>query len=318
LAASRVSSVHQSLTEDSEPPDLKMAEARDRLEKPVDYAAIFANRRSRGVLLDDEPASRLGVFEHPVRRLPSGSRVYPQPGSLVGGNYSSWRPGHGNGSGSGQSRFRSSQGRENVPMASARRERGGASRSLLPSWYPRTPLRDITHIMRVNSPVLLVINQFWVELAVLALVFACTGDLLLCLWLCQFQAIERKRRAGTGVDSGLGAETPARQQVRVLETPLALAADEHNCVMVTPAPAVGLKRSFPPSTAKVHKMLLDITKEISEEEEEAGFITPEKKLLNSIDVVEKIVMAEIQKLKSTPLAKRQEREKRVKTLMSMR
>ncbi|KAF2620431.1 hypothetical protein F2Q68_00041709 [Brassica cretica] len=88
--------------------------------------------------------------------------------------------------------------------------------------------------------------------------------------------------------------------------------------MVTPAPAVGLKRSCPPSTAKVHKMLLDITKEISEEEEEAGFITPEKKLLNSIDVVEKIVMAEIQKLKSTPLAKRQEREKRVKTLMSMR
>uniref|UniRef100_A0A0D3DU24 Protein GIGAS CELL1 n=4 Tax=Brassica TaxID=3705 RepID=A0A0D3DU24_BRAOL len=276
LAASRVSSVHQSLTEDSEPPDLKMAEARDRLEKPVDYAAIFANRRSRGVLLDDEPASRLGVFEHPVRRLPSGSRV---PGSLVGGNYSSWRPGHGNGSGSGQSQFRSSQGRENVPMASARRERGGASRSLLPSWYPRTPLRDITHIMR---------------------------------------AIERKRRAGMGVDSGLGAETPSRQQVRVLETPLALAADEPNCVMVTPAPAVGLKRSCPPSTAKVHKMLLDITKEISEEEEEAGFITPEKKLLNSIDVVEKIVMAEIQKLKSTPLAKRQEREKRVKTLMSMR
>lgn len=120
-----------------------------------------------------------------------------------------------------------------------------------------------------------------------------------------------------GVDSGLGAETPAHQQVCVLETPLAL-GDEPNCVMVTPAPAVGLKLSCPPSTAKVHKMLLDITKEISEQEEEAGFITPEKKLLNSIDVVEKIVMAEIQKLKSTPLAKRQEREKRVKTLMSMR
>ncbi|CAF2048341.1 unnamed protein product [Brassica rapa subsp. narinosa] len=249
-----------------------MAEARDRLEKPVDYAAIFANRRSHGVLLD-EPEAGLGVLEHPVRRLPSGSRVYPQPG----GNYSSWRPGHGNGS--GQSPFRFSQGRENVTMASARRGRGGASGSLLPSWYPRTPLRDITHIMR---------------------------------------AIERKRRAGMGVESALGGETPSHQQVRFLETPVALAEDEHNCVMVTPAPAVGLKRSCPPSTAKVHKMLLDITKEISEKDEEAGFITPEKKLLNSIDVVEKIVMAEIQKLKSTPLAKRQEREKRVKTLMSMR
>lgn len=146
---------------------------------------------------------------------------------------------------------------------------------------------------------------------------SCTGDLY-CLWLCQFQAIERKRRAGMGVESALGGETPSHQQVRFLETPVALAEDEHNCVMVTPAPAVGLKRSCPPSTAKVHKMLLDITKEISEKDEEAGFITPEKKLLNSIDVVEKIVMAEIQKLKSTPLAKRQEREKRVKTLMSMR
>lgn len=47
-------------------------------------------------------------------------------------------------------------------------------------------------------------------------------------------------------------------------------------------------------------------------------MTPEKKLLNSIDMVEKIMMDQIQKLKSTPLAKREEREKRVKTLMSMR
>ncbi|CAH8392507.1 unnamed protein product [Eruca vesicaria subsp. sativa] len=232
-----------------------MAEARDRVERPVDYAAIFANRRRHGVLLD-EPASRL---EHPVQRLPS--RVYPsRSGALVrggGGNYSGWRSG---------SRVRLLQGRENV---SARR--GSGSGSLLPSWYPRTPLRDITHIMR---------------------------------------AIERKRRAGMGVEDGLETETPTQRQV--LETPVG----EHSCVMVTPAPAVGFKRSCPPSTAKVHKMLLDISKEISEEE--AGFITAEKKLLNSIDMVEKIVMAEIDKLKSTPLAKREEREKRVKTLMSMR
>ncbi|KAL0848317.1 hypothetical protein Bca101_021564 [Brassica carinata] len=251
-----------------------MAEARDRLERPVDYAAIFANRRSRHGVLLDEPASRLTVFEHPVQRLPSDSSLI---GVVRGGNYSSWRPGNGNGNGngSGRSPFRLSQGRENPP----RRGRGGAaSGSLLPSWYPRTPLRDITHIMR---------------------------------------AIERKRRAGVRVDGGLETETPVHQQARVLEASVA-SADEHNCVMVTPAPAVGLKRSCPPSTAKVHKMLLDITKEISEEDEEAGFITPEKKLLNSIDMVEKIVMAEIQKLQSTPLAKRVEREKRVKTLMSMR
>ncbi|KAF8102168.1 hypothetical protein N665_0201s0450 [Sinapis alba] len=240
-----------------------MPEARDRVEKPVDYSAILVNRRSHGVLLD----------EPPVRRLSSSSQVNPQPGALVGvvrGNYSSWRPGNGNGS--GHSPFRLSHGRENV----SRRGRGGASPSLLPSWYPRTPLRDITHIMR---------------------------------------AIERRRKAGMGADNAQETETPTHHQVCVLETPVAL-ADDHNCVMVTPGPAVGLKRSCPPSTAKVHKMLLDITKEISEEE--AGFITPEKKLLNSIDIVEKIVMAEIQKLKSTPLARREEREKRVKTLMSMR
>ncbi|KAG2258396.1 hypothetical protein Bca4012_021836 [Brassica carinata] len=242
-----------------------MAEGRDRLERPVDYAAIFANRRSRHGVLLDEPASRLSVFEHPVQRLPSDSSLI---GVARGGNYSSWRPGNGNGS--GRSPFRLSQGRENP---SRRGRGGGASGSLLPSWYPRTPLRDITHIMR---------------------------------------AIERKRRAGMGVDGGLETETPTHQQAPVASV------DEHNCVMVTPAPAVGLKRSCPPSTAKVHKMLLDITKETSEEDEEAGFITPEKKLLNSIDMVEKIVMAEIQKLQSTPLAKREEREKRVRTLMSMR
>ncbi|CAA7024687.1 unnamed protein product [Microthlaspi erraticum] len=233
-----------------------MPEGRDRIERPVDYSAIFANRRSHGVLLD-EPASRI-IFQ-------SEPQANPEPGSIgrgsiigtggiIRGNFSSWRPGNGN-------------GRENTPMVSARRGRGRASPSPLPSWYPRTPLRDITHIIR---------------------------------------AMERRRRAGMGVVDGQEIESPV---------PL---SGEHNCSMVTPGPAVGLKRSCPPSTAKVHKMLLDITNEISEEDEEAGFITPEKKLLNSIDIVEKIVMEEMQKLKSTPLAKREEREKRVRTLMSMR
>ncbi|XP_056858375.1 protein GIGAS CELL1-like, partial [Raphanus sativus] len=190
-----------------------MPEARDRTERPVDYAAIFANRRRNGVLLD-EAVSRLGgASEHPVQRLPSVSRVvYARPGSLIGGNYSSWRPG-GGGNGSGlSSPFRSSHGRENLSRPRRVGVRGGgASRSPLPSWYPRTPLRDITHIMR---------------------------------------AIERRRRAGMGVDNGLEAETPTQQQARVLETPVASADDEHDCLMVTPAPAVGFKRSCPPSTAK--------------------------------------------------------------------
>ncbi|VVB06087.1 unnamed protein product [Arabis nemorensis] len=255
-----------------------MLEARDRIERPVDYSAVFVNRRSHGVLLD-EPASRLSL-----QRLPSDSQVNPEPigrGSLVGtgglvrGNFGSWRPGNGR----GHSPFRFSQGRENMPMVSARRGRGRESATVLPSWYPRTPLRDITHIIR---------------------------------------AFERRRGAGMGVGGdGREIEIPTHQQVGVLESPVSLSG-EHNCLMVTPGPYVGFKRNCPPSTAKVHKMLLDITKEISEEEEAAGFITPEKKLLNSIDKVEKIVMEEIQKLKSTPRAKRDEREKRVRTLMSMR
>ncbi|XP_048613179.1 protein GIGAS CELL1-like [Brassica napus] len=112
-----------------------------KTDKPVDYAAIFAiNRRHHGVLLD-EAASRFGAFEHPIQRLPSGSRVYAQPESLLGGNYSSWRPDSGNES--GYSPFR----REKLSWS--RRGKDGALRSLLPSWYTRTPLRDITHIIRV-------------------------------------------------------------------------------------------------------------------------------------------------------------------------
>lgn len=114
-----------------------MPEGRDRIERPVDYSAIFVNRRSHGVLLD-EPASRL------IQANPEPGSI--GRGSIVRGNFSSWRPGNGN----GHSQFRVSQGRENMPMVSARRGRGRASPSPLPSWYPRTPLRDITHIIRVN------------------------------------------------------------------------------------------------------------------------------------------------------------------------
>ncbi|WZZ40328.1 hypothetical protein YC2023_036587 [Brassica napus] len=243
-----------------------------KTDKPVDYAAIFAvNRRHHGVLLD-EAASRFGAFEHPIQRLPSGSRVYAQPESLLGGNYSSWRPDSGNESGYSPLR------REKLSWS--RRGKDGALRSLLPPWYTRTPLRDITHIIRRRR---------------------------------------RRRRDGMRVNDGLESETPTKQQVYVLDTPVAASADEHNFVMVTHALAVGLKRMFPASTARLHKMVLDyIKKEISAgEEEEAEFITSEKKLLNSIEMVEKIVMDEIQKMQSTLLAKREERKKKVKCLVVM-
>ena len=124
--------------------------------------------------------------------------------------------------------------------------------------------------------------------------------------------------AGVRVGDDLVSETLTHQQLGILETPIA-SADEHNFVMVTHALAVGLKRMFPASTARLHKMVLNyIKKEISAgEEEEAEFITSEKKLLNSIEMVEKIVMDEIQKMQSTPLAKKEERKKKVKCLVVM-
>ncbi|CAN7012427.1 unnamed protein product [Brassica oleracea var. botrytis] len=97
-------------------------------------------------------------------------------------------------------------------------------------------------------------------------------------------------------------------------------AEEHSSVMVTPAPAVGLKRSGPASTVSLRKRVHDyINKEIAAGEEEgAGFITPQKKLLNSIEMVEKIVTSEIKRMQSTPRAKREERETVVKHLVSLR
>ncbi|CAN8318007.1 unnamed protein product [Cochlearia groenlandica] len=263
-----------------------MPEARDRIERPVDYSAAFLTRRSNGILLDEPTTTaQFNLFGSPVQRLPSetttGIGSIGSQGSMTGrggftrGNFGIRRTGGGR---RGQSQFRTPQGRENMSLGVTRRGRARASASVLPSWYPRTPLRDVSTVVR---------------------------------------AIERRRaRMGEGV--GRDIETPTPQQLGVLDSlvpPLSGAQLEHNYSMVTPGPSVGFKRPWPPSTAKVHQILLDITRENTGEEDA---LTPQKKLLNSIDKVEKVVMEEIQKMKSTPSARRAEREKRVRTLMSMR
>ncbi|KAJ1408692.1 hypothetical protein SESBI_23313 [Sesbania bispinosa] len=68
--------------------------------------------------------------------------------------------------------------------------------------------------------------------------------------------------------------------------------------------------------SQVPKILLDIGSLL--EEGKSGLLTPQKKLLNSIDKVEKVVREELQKLRRTPSANKAEREKRVRTIMSMR
>ncbi|CAN7049140.1 unnamed protein product [Brassica rapa subsp. trilocularis] len=84
------------------------------------------------------------------------------------------------------------------------------------------------------------------------------------------------------------------------------------------APAVGLKRSGPTSTASLRKRVCDyINKEIAAGEEEgAGFITPQKMQLNSIEMVEKLVTSELHRMQST--RQREERETVVKHLVSLR
>ncbi|CAA0805898.1 Protein POLYCHOME [Striga hermonthica] len=66
---------------------------------------------------------------------------------------------------------------------------------------------------------------------------------------------------------------------------------------------------------EVPKMLLDIA---TNQKDGDSCKTPQKKLLENIDTVEKVVMEELRKLKRTPSAKKAEKEKRVRTLMSMR
>lgn len=88
---------------------------------------------------------------------------------------------------------------------------------------------------------------------------------------------------------------------------------EHETPMKTPGSMVKAKHYT--SVGKVPKILLGVTNQSTGEED---CLTPQKKLLNSIDTVEKAVLEELQKLKKTPTAKKAERQKRVRTLMSMR
>ncbi|KAF5765417.1 hypothetical protein HanRHA438_Chr15g0715931 [Helianthus annuus] len=155
---------------------------------------------------------------------------------------------------------------QNTPPSgnSSSRGRGGRSgpRGVLPAWYPRTPLGDITHVVR---------------------------------------AIERRReRMGDGADQDT---SPSDAQL------------EHDVSFVTPKPKVGSKMFKQSVLGRVSYILTAVANPC---EGESELQTPQKKLLNSIDIIEKEVMEELYRLKRTPSAKRAEWEKRVRTLMSMR
>ncbi|KAL2501685.1 Protein POLYCHOME [Forsythia ovata] len=279
-----------------------MPEARDRSLRQEDVAMAYSQRRrsingvgnARGrnsfilVLDDGHEEERLagtqfrwrdtdltGTF--PVR---VEAAAWNGDGGGVGrGNWGTPRNGRGGNLHSSRA-FR--LGREyQSPAAESSRGRSGrgggrGSANVLPSWYPRTPLRDITAIVR---------------------------------------AIER-RRIGSGVREGQQTESPVLED-QIVHDPSAFTSGarlEHYNSMTSPNPRFAISRC-PPSIGKVPKILLNIT---NQSDGDAGCLTPQKMLLNSIDVVEKVVMQELQKLKRTPAAKRVEREKRVRTIMSMR
>ncbi|XP_039044414.1 protein POLYCHOME-like, partial [Hibiscus syriacus] len=162
-----------------------------------------------------------------------------------------------------------------VTLSPLGRGRARGTSIVLPSRYPRTPLRDITAIVR---------------------------------------AIERTR-ARLGDGEGQIFENPRAPNESVLGSNISSVASlEHN--LSTPASTVRLE-PHPPPIQTVSKILINVANQ--EPEESAGeLLTPQRKLLNSIDTVEKAVMEELQKMKRTPSAKKAQRQNKVRTLMSMR
>jgi len=126
------------------------------------------------------------------------------------------------------------------------------------------------------------------------------------------QAIER-RRARLGEVEGQRTESTVSTADQVVLEPSEAASASAASSSKSPK-SVGVKLRTPLG-CKVPKIYLDIS-DLPEGESET--LTPQKKLLNNIDQVQEAVLEELKKLKRTPSAKKAEREKRVRTLMSMR
>jgi len=121
-----------------------MPVSRDRLSSPVDIAALFAARRQSRILgvYQDQPELDMVLFGSPRPNAATRTQTVGAGTITVRG-----RGGLGTPRGRGG---RTPLGRENIPPpGSARRGRGRGSNSVLPAWYPRTPLRDVTAVVRV-------------------------------------------------------------------------------------------------------------------------------------------------------------------------
>ncbi|XP_076907806.1 protein GIGAS CELL1-like [Bidens hawaiensis] len=248
-----------------------MAESRDRLSRSIDETQVAESYICRLTSV-----GRIGVLpdvdggERSITQTPFSLGSTPLTGDASGQRTGQTRVLAIRGNGSGRGLFgtpvTSSRGGgriQNTPTAggSFRRGRGGRSGSLsvLPYWYPHSPLQDITHVVR---------------------------------------AIER--RGGLGDGDGPVIRSPiSGYQLAGRGRSLIGAQLEHESSYVTPKPKLAIKMFKPSPLGKVPSILSAIT-----ENAEGGFeLTPQKKLLNSIDIVEKAVMAELNRLKRTPAAK---------------
>lgn len=261
-----------------------MPETRDRLSRQDGDMTTYISRRR--IVGGGNRNSEVIIMENDVEDQATGTPFRWRGAPMVGtpGPIGVARPRGALGSsrmGRSPNFGRSSAlGRENIsPVLGSARGRGGPrgrGSLILPAWYPRKPLRDITAVVR---------------------------------------AIER-RRARREEGEGLETERPILQDqtVRDPSVSTSVAQLEQDLSVTTPFPTIGIRRC-PPTIGKVPKILLNIT---NQSDEDSACLTPQKKLLNNIETVERVVMEELHKLKRTPSAKKDERQKRVKTLMSMR
>ncbi|KAL1555288.1 uv-b-insensitive 4 [Salvia divinorum] len=129
------------------------------------------------------------------------------------------------------------------------------------------------------------------------------------------RAIDR-RRARRDEGEGLETESPLLQDQIVHDPSVSTSVaqlEQEDPSVTSPLATAGI-RCCPPTVGKVPKILLNVT---NQSDGGSTCLTPQKKLLNNIEAVEREVMEELHKLKSTPSAKKAERQKRVRTLMSM-
>ncbi|KAI3694558.1 hypothetical protein L1987_77525 [Smallanthus sonchifolius] len=254
-----------------------MPESRDRLSRPNDGVAETYSRRqtsvgSTGILPDADDNERS------ISRTPFRWGATPLTGDGSGqrvGDALSTRSTRGGVSGgralfgTPMTAYRRGGRNQNTPPSGSNFRRGrGGRQSVLPAWYPRTPLRDITHVVR---------------------------------------AVERRQvHFGDGEGPILGSPIPTMSNQTAVQDPSS---------SVTPNPKLASKTFKPSTLGKVPVILTAIAKQV---EGDSDLLTPQKKLLDSIEIVEKVVMEELNRLKRTPTAKKAEREKKVRTLMSMR